>query len=86
MTTVWITKYALSTGMFSAETEDDINILKDGIVKVIDSQALNKHRLYFQNDWHATKEGAIVRVKEMRDKKIIALEKQIKKLRNLELK
>ncbi len=84
MTTVWITKYALTTGMFTAETKDDINALEDDIVRV-NNQSLNGYRLYFQNEWHATEAMAIAYVKIIRDKKIKALKKQIKKLENLKL-
>ena len=72
MAIVYITKYALTTGMFSIKTDD--------VEKVINKQSPNGHQLYFYNDWHVIEEDAIARVKIMKNKKIKALRKQIKKL------
>lgn len=78
MKTVWITKYALTTGIFTAETED-INSI-DGSVNVKEG---NRRMLYFEGNWSITKEGATVQAEQMRNKKLISLKKQIKKFEKI---
>lgn len=72
---VWITKYALTTGIFEA----DVDVSDDfpELVRVSPTQ-------YFQGegkDWHRTKIEALQRAEEMRQKKIRSLKKQIEKLK-----
>lgn len=78
MKTVWITKYALTTGTFTAETENIDS--DDGMVNVKEG---NRCLLYFKGQWSPTKEGAMVQAQEMRDRKLVSLRKQIKKLEKL---
>lgn len=75
---VYITKYALTQGIKKMEVED----VGDGMVAV-------KTGIFYGyyhgegREWHKTKEGAIKKAEEMRDKKIENLKKQIKKLENM---
>ena len=75
---VWITKYALTTGVFEITAE----ITKDG-------SAYDMHTslpTFFHGEgkeWHRTKEAAIAKAEEMRQKKIESLKKQIEKLEQM---
>lgn len=75
---VWITKYALTTGIYEIEAE----ITENG-------SAFDMHASLptFYNkegkDWHRTKEDAIQKAEAMRQKKIVSLKKQIEKLEKL---
>lgn len=74
---VWITKYALSSGIFSEESYD----CGPGAIKL---NRPDRYTEYFHGaDWHLTQEGALIRANEMRVKKIAALHKQIAKLEKL---
>lgn len=75
---VWITKYALTKGVL----EKEVNICGDGMVKEAD----NRFPVYYHGDGkerHKTKESAFAKAKEMRQKKIAFLRKQIEKLEKL---
>lgn len=75
---VWITKYALTTGIFEMTAE----ITEHG-------SAYDMHSsfpTYYHGEgkeWHKTKESAIARAEEMRQKKIASLKKQIEKLEGI---
>lgn len=77
---VWITKYALTQGIYEKEAERCTNVNND-MIEIKDS------RLEFYhgegNEWHLTKESAIKKAKEMRDKKIKSVQKQLEKLQNM---
>jgi hypothetical protein len=76
---VYITKYALTRGIFSAQADikslrmctigEDFNIL-----------------IYHKNEWFFNQQDAIKHAEEMRTKKIKSLETQIKKLKSLNFK
>jgi hypothetical protein len=72
--TAWITKYALTTGVYQAEVEtyeDDPNM----------AQAANGMHQYFHGDeWHRDKSSAIAKAESMRVKKLASLKKQIARL------
>lgn len=74
----WITKYALTTGIFEITAE----ITEDGA-------AYDMHTsipTFFHGEgreWHRTKESAIAKAEEMRKKKIASLKKQIEKLEGM---
>lgn len=75
----WITKYALSSGIF---------ILKGG--ELIDAGYLHKmepethtQHFYGPREYHTTREAAVAKAKEMAKLKIKSLQKQIAKLENL---
>jgi hypothetical protein len=78
---VWVTKYALSSGIFEADAEICHGISS----KMISLQRSKDH--YTENfdgtDWYMTKTAAIQRAFEMKEAKIKSLEKQIEKLRKM---
>ncbi len=76
---VWITKYALSQGIFKSDVEDE----GKGTVK----EVACPFSLYYHGEgkeWHRTKESAIAKAEEMRREKIADLKKQIEKLEGME--
>lgn len=81
---VWITKYALTQGIYECEAEVCENINPDMI-----EVRSNRHSAYYHNEgveWHKTKEAALEKAEEMRKKKIESLKKQIVKLEKLDFK
>lgn len=75
---VWITKYALSTGIKELEVEQS-----DGFLDMVRGKLLNDYYHGEGMDWHRTYESATVRANEMRQKKIASLKKQIEKLEKM---
>jgi len=81
---VWITKYALTQGIFEVEVEfpsyADVDNDKN-YVKVVKNQGEG----YFGEgkDWHRTKESAIKRAEKMKMNKIANVEKQLEKLKKM---
>lgn len=78
---VWITKYALRSGIFSAEVEEED---ENDTVVVRNDNSLNPYYHGDGREWHRTKESAIAKAEDMRKKKITSLKKQIEKLENME--
>jgi hypothetical protein len=79
----WITKYALTSGIFEAEGEicESVNI---DMIKVNRGGRRYDETFHGEGkDWHKSVESANYRAMAMRDAKIISLEKQINKLKNL---
>jgi len=77
---VWITRYALTEGIYEKEAKVCINVSED-MIEVIGSNGM-----YFHGegkDWHRTKESAIKRAEEMRKKKITSVEKQLQRLKDM---
>ena len=74
---VWITKYALTSGLFEAQAK-----LRDDISPtMISVEERGVHRQCFHgNDWHRTKEAALARAEEMRIAKLKSLDKQAKRI------
>lgn len=83
---VWITKYALTKGIIETEVYENclgtdptgnmISIREKGYVSYFHGKG---------NEWHTTKESAITKANEMRQKKISSLKKQIEKLEKMKL-
>lgn len=71
----WITKYALTSGIFEAEAEAGT---PPSVIAVRQPGELTAY--FHANDWHKSKEDAIARAEEMRAKKIASLRKSIAKL------
>lgn len=79
---VWITKFALSSGIFTAEVEDTstpsmVRMPSDG----------KWAPQYFHGEgreWHRSHAAAIVRAEEMRRKRIAGLQKSLRKLEALD--
>ncbi len=76
---IWVTKYALTTGIFSADAEVNSGVAIVPMFRV-------PTQYFHGNDWHETPEAALARAEEMRKKRIIALNRNIAKLQNLEFK
>jgi hypothetical protein len=76
---VWITKYALTTGVF--EVADAELFANDSAVTWKSKEGYSQYA--HGKDWHRTREDAFTRAEEMRVKKIAALEASIKRLRAL---
>ena len=75
---VWITKYALTNGIKEIECED----CKNGAVK----ETGNPLPTFYHGEdreWYRTKESAIQKAEEMRQKEIDSLKKQIDKLERI---
>ena len=73
----WITKYALTKGIFSA-TVEDCSVSE----MVVDTEA-EYATYYHKNEWHRSKEKAVRRAEEMRTIKIASLTKSIEKINKL---
>ena len=75
---VWITKYALTDGIIEAEGEpyglEWVSASWDNGCRCNDFE---------QGEWFDTKERAIKKAEEMRQKKIASMKKQIKKLERM---
>ena len=74
---VWITKYALTAGIYQEEVERT----ERGVWKDNGPQRCGQG--FYANAWHETSESAVARAEKMRAAKIASLEKQIAKLRKL---
>lgn len=78
---IYVTKYALSRGVFEAEAEVDEN----GFA-VVRRSGWTGFDQYFHGegrDWCSTKEQALEAAEKMRIKRIASLEKQVAKLKAL---
>jgi len=76
---VWISKYALTQGIFEMEAEQDKTY--PSMVTRIGNNLETYHEE--GRDWHLTKESAIKKAEEMRLKKIESVKKQLAKLEKL---
>lgn len=72
---VWVTKYALTRGII--ETEGQID---EDFPGILDAKGITNYLHGEGNEWHRTKESAIAKAEEMRQKKIESLKSQIEKL------
>lgn len=76
----WITKFALTTGIEQGVVEECFETSPTMVVKRIEGSPST----YFHNrEWHRTKSAAIERAEEMREKRILSLNKQLTKLAGL---
>jgi len=74
---VWITKYALTSGVFIAEAE------ATHVPTMISVRTGGLTALYHGNEWHTEEQSAMRRVYDMQQAKIKSLEKALKKVREL---
>jgi hypothetical protein len=74
--TVYITKYALSQGILTAEAKE---CSQTGMVNCVDLGIFHG----YDKNWTDSKEKALEIAKEMKQKKIASLQKQIRKLEKL---
>ncbi|MCL1655458.1 hypothetical protein M2T79_02535 [Elizabethkingia miricola] len=72
---VYVTKYALTKGILEMECL----LVSNNMIKTT-----NKYSQYFHlNEWFLSKEDAIKKAEQMRDKKLESLNKQVNKLTKL---
>lgn len=76
--TVYIIKYALTKGIFSAVVKR--YRAEDSFVSVCDNNGLNKESYYYAKEWAKDKDDAIAMAERMKTAKIKNLQKQIQKL------
>ncbi|ELY4830756.1 hypothetical protein SM096_003082 [Cronobacter sakazakii] len=76
MTKIYITKYALTSGIFTAEA--DVNTEKR--MASFRGSESGFVQCYHGDDFHFNEEGALARAEEMRNKKLKSLDKQMKKI------
>ena len=74
---VWITKYALTQGIEEAEAESSMH--GNGIIV----PGKYHHKFYRHGEYATSYEQAVEQAEALRDKKIISLEKQIAKIKNI---
>ena len=75
MVHVWITKYALTSGIVECDAETCLSTCPDG--KMIQRLDTTYREMYHKPNWHETKEAAIAKAEDMRKKKIASLKKAI---------
>lgn len=78
---VWITKYALTSGIFEAEAEHI-----GGRTQMIKIDGHGSMPRFFHGegrDWHRSAEAALGYARHLRTKRIASLEKKIARLRGL---
>jgi len=73
---VFITKYALTSGIFEAEAE-----VTEISPTMISTEAYDCY--YHKPHWHTTREEAMIQAEKMRKARIAALHRQLKKLKAL---
>lgn len=78
---VWITKYALTTGIFIVDAEKSARA-HDGITYRFDGGPL---QFAFGKDWWTDELSAKSRAEEMRNRKITSLLNQIKKIETMKI-
>ncbi|EOG6122134.1 hypothetical protein ACLF4E_004345 [Cronobacter malonaticus] len=76
MTKIYITKYALTSGIFTAEADVDTE-KRMASFRASESGFL---QFYHGDDFHFNEEASLARAEEMRIKKLKSLDKQIKKI------
>ncbi len=80
---VWITKYALTQGIYEIEAERCINV-DENMISDINTKGMLYHGE--GREWHILKENAIKKAEKMKLDKISSLKKQIIKLENMKFK
>lgn len=79
--TVYITKYALTSGVIMCEME----LKNNGKSCYGKPTGYEYHTSFFANEFHLTKESAIEDIEKRRKSKIESLKKQIDKLENFKI-
>lgn len=78
LTQVWISKFALTTGLYTAMAE----LLPGELAMVFGGHGTFDSCLRGEGlEWHRSREAAIVRADQLRDAKIASLRRQISKLK-----
>lgn len=73
---VWITKYALSQGIYEATAE----IVSETMIKVTE---VEEHPFYHGKDWYFSEQAALIDFERRRMAKIDSLKKALRKLETL---
>jgi hypothetical protein len=76
---VWITKYALTQGIYDVEGE-----VCTGQIDMFVQKNCGMISCYYHGEgkeWHRTRRAAVATAKEMRDRKIASIQKKIAKLK-----
>lgn len=76
--TAWISKYALSSGVFSTKVR-----ISEKFPNMA-SSAENSLQTFHGSDWHRTKEAALKKAEDMRVKKIDSIKKQLARLQKMD--
>lgn len=76
---VWITKFALTSGILEKEAEICHSINDEMIKITTDHNGLGEY--YHGKDWHKTREEAVIQANDMVARKIQTVEKQLNKLK-----
>lgn len=71
---VWITKYALTTGIFTTDVESTFS---DGMVKA------TWPAYYHKGEWHKTEKEALERARDMAKRKLASLKNSAKKVEDM---
>lgn len=82
--TAWVTKYALTHGIFSTPVRLCQNSTTSMVSDLHPDRDKHGGTNYHGNDWHRTREEAIAHAEKMRVKKIASLEKSIAKFKALD--
>jgi hypothetical protein len=80
MTDIYVTKYALTSGI-SRFTLD--KMFNEDTVVVHSLGGMNRTEMHHRPDWHLTLDEAMARAKSMRHSKLISLANQIEKMKKL---
>jgi hypothetical protein len=86
---VWVTKYALTQGIFEADAVLELGIQPNGSFITVRKLGARRYDCCFHGEgleWHRTLEGAKAKSELMRQKKIASLKKAIAKLEGKEIK
>jgi len=74
MTIVYVTKYALTTGVYATEAD-----ISDGMA-IQRAKGSGFTQYFHGNDWQLSENDALARAEEMRIAKLKSLDKQMKKI------
>ena len=80
---VYITKYALSSGISEADVDPPEVTFPNLIVAKGNAGKGTYDTYYHKPHWHLTKDAAVARAEVMRKARIAALQRQLKKLKSL---
>jgi len=76
---VWITKYALTSGIQEREGDD----CGDGMIQCHPIKEFGYTEYFHGKDWHTSHASAVTQAQAMRLRKILSLEKNIERLKAL---
>lgn len=76
---VWITKYALTSGIEKARAEVKTDF--PDMATVIRKSGWCDY--FHKNDWHRTEEAAFARAEQMRQRKIVSLRRSLKRFEEM---